>query len=152
MVRVVLALFKHSNLLLFPVDPISLPFDLSKATKLECAVFRPAGSLGVGWIAHALRVITSKHRDLRRISVDVDNFWASIGFSGDVRKDVGEKVFNQWLDLDRILVHLWESFSIPVNVRWEEEVQVGYVEALLPEMTRRGMVTADLVDRVPESQ
>ena len=136
------------DLLLFPVDPMSVPFDLSKAMKLGYAVFRPE-SLRVGRITHVLRVITSEHRELRRISVDVPHTLAAIRVSGAVWNAAGEEISEQWLGLDRILVHLWESFSIRVNVRlvggWEEGIIADYVEGLLPGMIRRGMVTADPV-------
>ena len=119
----------HGSNSLFPVDPVSVLFDLSKATKLGCAVFRP-GSLRVGWIAHALRAVTSKHRDLRRISVDVPFLRAFPYVDGDIRKVVGGRISDQRLDLDCILVHLWESFSIRANVRRAgrgEETTANYV-------------------------
>ena len=129
---------------LFAVDLMSVPFDLSQATKLEYVGFRPV-SLRIGWITRALRAITDEHQALRRILVvlDVPIFWNS----PHIRKTEG--LFEQWLDLDRILVHLLDSFSIRANVRWVVGKSIGIVadsvEDFLPEMTRRGMVTLDQV-------
>ena len=102
-----------SNLLLFPADPRSVSFNLSKATKLADVVFRPR-MMRVEWISPALRVVTLEHRDLRRMCVDVPYYFPS---DGDVRKVIGEGFCEDWLDLDRTLIHLWESFSIRPNVR-----------------------------------
>ena len=53
-------------------------------------------------------------------------------------------------NLDHILVHLWESHSVRTNVTWTRgrlEGDLGnYVGRLLPEMTKRGMVTIDLTE------
>lgn len=127
----------------------SAPFNLAKATRLRDAVFRP-GSLGVGWISLVLRVITHEHRDLRRVSVDLPYYLPYLDSYEDLKRSVGERFFEQWLDLDGILVHLWESLSVRTNVRWTrkwlEGVQRQYISCLLPEMTKRGIVTVDLVD------
>jgi hypothetical protein len=48
------------------VEPASI--DLSKATKLKDVVFQPR-SREVEWVTMALQTITSKHRDLRQISI-----------------------------------------------------------------------------------
>ena len=93
----------------------SAPFDLSKATKLGDAVFRP-GSLSVRWISLVFQDITSKHRDLRRTSVDLPYCLRYFDDNEDPMETVGEGFLEQWLGLDRILVYLWESFSIRTNV------------------------------------
>jgi len=138
----------RSNLLLFPADPKSASFSLSKATKLGDVIFRP-GSLAVEWISRALQAITSEHRDLRRISVDVPHYSTLLQVGEDLRGGIGEGVLGQWLNLDHILVHLWESFSIRTDViwaKWSWKGTVGdHVGSLLPEMTKRGMVTINLV-------
>ena len=68
---------------------------------------------------------------------------------GELRYALGEGVLEEWLDLDRILVHLWESLSIRTNVIWTRvrwEGMLGdYVGCLLPGAMKRGMVTVDLV-------
>ena len=120
---------------------------LSKATKLGDVVFQ-SETLGVEWITLAVRVITREHRDLRQISVNVPFHLTCLYLNGGIRKIIGDELFEQWLDLDRVLVYIWESLSIHTNVRWTGGVQKGfsgdYIECLLPEMTRRGMVTVDL--------
>jgi len=138
-----------SNLLLPAADPMSAPFSLSGATKLRDVVFRP-GSLRVGRISLVLRVISREHRDLRRVSVDEFYNLSHLDGNEDLRQVVGEVVLEEWLDLDRILVRLWESLSVRTNVIWtggrREGVMRGYVECFLPEMMKRGMVTVNLVD------
>lgn len=97
-----------------------------------------------------LQVITSKHRDLRRISVDLPFALRYLHGNEDPVQTVGEWVIKQWLDLDRILVYLWESFSIRTNVGWIREgldsVPEDYIECLLPELTKRGMIIVDQVE------
>jgi len=123
-------------------------FDLSKATKLEDAVFRP-GCMSVDWITLALRAITPEHRDLRRISVDLPYYLAYTHVDGDLSQALGEGVLEQWLVLDRTLAHLWESLSIHTNVLWPkgkwDGIMGDYAECLLPEMAKRGMVTINLI-------
>ena len=67
----------------------------------------------------------------------------------NIRQVVREEVLEEWLDLDRILVRLWESLSIRVDVTWRvrsEGVLGDYFGCLLPEMTGRGMVTLNLTE------
>jgi len=133
----------HRSNLLIPLDPRSASFDLSKATKLVDVIFR-LESLRVEWISLALRAVTTKHRDLQRISVDLPYHftWLSVG---DFKRAIGEEAPEEWLDLDHILVHLWESLSIRTNVAWRrglwKEGLEDYVGFLSPEMAKRGMVT-----------
>ena len=122
---------------------VSAPLDLSKATKLRDAVFRP-GTLHVGWISLILQAITSKHRDLRRISVGLPLFLHHLRDDQDLIQIVGEGFLGQWWDLDRILVRLWESFSIRPNVMGRLEGSQGdYLVRALPETAKRGMITVD---------
>jgi len=128
---------------------MSVSLNISKATKLRDAVFRP-GSLRVKWITRTLRVIMRKHRGLRRISVDVPYHLAQLHLSEDLRRVIEEEVLEQWLDLDHALVRLWDLLSIHTDVvltRGRVEGVLGdFVGCLLPEMTRRGMVTVNLVE------
>ena len=97
----------------------------------------------VEWITVALQTITPKSRDLRRISIYVPHYLTDVG--GDVRKTIGERNFEKWLDLDRLLVRFWESRSIrpmvvrttPDDERWDGSDCIG---SLLPEITRKGIV------------
>ena len=61
-----------------------------------------------------------------------------------IREMVGEQIFGQWLDLDRVLNQLWESclthpkvVCIAPKASQDMEDYIGY---LLPEMTKRGAI------------
>jgi len=135
----------HSNnLILFPVGPEPVSLDLSKATKLQGAVFRP-DSERVEWITTALQTITPKHGELQQISIYVPYYLTRYNVGADIRQSLGETVFGQWSGLDRILVQFWESRSIRLRVgcvRLGEKGQnMGYsVGCLFPEITKRGIV------------
>ena len=138
-----------SNSLPFPAGRESGSFNLSKAKKLRDVVFRPA-SLRVEWITLALQDVTRKSQDLRRISVNAPCHLTHLGVNECLRQAVGEDVLEEWLDLDRTLVHLLESLPIHTNVRWTRRRREGVMEdcvgRFFPEMTRRGMVTVNLVE------
>ena len=106
-------------------------------------VFLPV-SLNIGWVILALQAITHEHRDLRQILVDMPYHLNCIRVHQNVRETLGEEIVEQCLDLDHLLVYLWESLSIRANVRWTGEMQEGtlgdHIVCLLPEMTRRWMV------------
>ena len=96
----------------------------------------------------ALQTITSEHRDLSQISIYVPNYMADVGVGADVEKTIGGANFGQWLDLDHLLVQLWESRSVRPKVIRAAAVGRGRdmrdcIGSLLPEMTKRGMI--DLV-------
>ena len=89
----------------------------------------------------ALRTITSKHRDLQQISIYVPSRSTST-------RDQ-ETVSRQWMDLDRLLVQVWESHAIRTKVicgAAEKKVMCGYIGSLLPEITKRGII--ELVESV----
>jgi len=121
-------------------------FNLSKATKLGDVVFR-LGSLRVEWVTLALQTVGHNHRDLRRISIDVPSYLTRIHVDPDIRVAIGEGTFGQWSDLDYLLVHLWESYSIRPSVirTWTgRNKAIGdCIGFLLPEMMKRGMVDLD---------
>jgi len=131
---------RTSNLLLFLAPPRSPPVDLSKAVKLGEAVFR-LQSLSVEWAAVILRTITPKHQDLRQITIYVHFDSTLTSTDADVRQTVGERFVGEWSDLDRLLVQLWESRSIPLKVISrtpnEEQGTRDCVLCLLPEITKR---------------
>ena len=123
--------------------PGSPSFDLSKATKLRNAVFRP-DLRNAEWVSTALKTITPEHRGLQGISIYVPCLTFAGG--GNARQLAGEAGYRQRLDLDRLLVQLWESHLIrpeAVLERWVEVVS-NSVGRLLPEMTKRGII--DLVE------
>ena len=125
------------------MDPQAGSIDLSKAIRLKEVAFwsRKPGDV---WAAMALKTLTPEHADLRRVVIHI-----VIGpFPGDervdTRKEIGEEIYEQWMDLDRVLVHLWESNAIRARVVYKTEgtgkVAYEYIEGLLPEMTTRGLV------------
>ncbi|KAF9644818.1 hypothetical protein BDM02DRAFT_3272164 [Thelephora ganbajun] len=115
--------------------------DLSKATKLRDATFRP-GSLSVAWITVALQTVSPKHRNLRQIVIYLRYDMTLVTADPNAMQAIG----GQWLDLDHLLVQFWESRSIRTKLICETPGQ-GMVERigrLLPEVTKRG--TIDLVE------
>jgi len=70
---------------------------------------------------------------------------------GNIGHAIGEGNYGQWLELDRLLVQLWESHSIRTRlictILTEQEQELGdYFGCLFPEITKRGIV--DLVEPV----
>jgi hypothetical protein len=109
--------------------------NFSKATKLKEVTLK-FYRCPISWAVSALKTITSSHRDLQRIS---------IYFPFSARDMVDQDTYDQWRDLDRILVHLWESHAIRVNplfgVGGEQREGVSeWAGALLPEANKRGMI------------
>ena len=135
------------------ISVIAIPpfIDLSKATKLRDAVFQP-GSLNVEWVSKALRTITPIHQDFRRISISMHRDLNLTQPDVDVRETIGERIYGQWSDLDRLLVQFWESRLIRPEVIWamvekKRKVTRDSIGCLLPEITKRGII--DLVEREP---
>jgi hypothetical protein len=130
-------------------EPRLASIDLSKATKLKDVAFQSQG-LGVTWITMALRTITPNHRHLQQISLYAPRLRSR--HTEDPAYDwygVGESLYEQWLELDRLLVQLLESHSIRLKVSCrassgkEGEVAVSRMHNLFPEVTNRGI--ADFV-------
>ena len=115
--------------------------------RLEDVVLRPEWR-NVEWITMALQ--TTKHRDLRQISICVHFGSVLTSFGANVGQLGGEHVVWQWLDLDRLLAQLWESHFIRpmiISMTPDEEQGTGRdcVLSLLPEITMRGII--DLVEQ-----
>jgi hypothetical protein len=98
----------------------------------------------------ALRTITPDHRHLQEISLYAPRL--RFRHTEDPAYDwygVGESLYGQWLELDRLLVQLWESHSIRLKISCrassgkEGEVAVSRMHSLFPEVTNRGI--ADFV-------
>ena len=120
-------------------EPRPTSIDLSKATKLTNVRFC-AESMGVEWITEALQTVTLEHRDLRQISIHVPYY-----FTPEV---TGDETHEVWLELDRLLVQLWESHSIHPKVTYpkpdgEQRAVRDCIGCLFPEITTRGLT--DLV-------
>lgn len=71
--------------------------------------------------------------------------------SADVRDAIGEVEYGQWLELDHVIVQLWELHSVHLIVVYRATSGKGVdrrdilLKALFPEVMRREMV--DLVER-----
>jgi len=92
-----------------------------------------------------LRSITPKHHDLQQISIYLPHYVLLAGADTDTRQFVGEVIYGQWVDLDRVLVQFWESHSIRPRVvctepTREERAVRSFVGCLFPEITRRGII------------
>ena len=119
--------------------------DLSEATKLKDVVFKPI-SRSVKWITKTLKT-TLKLQDLREISIYLPYYVTATDVGADVRQGFEEEDWEEWLDLDRLLVQLWESNSIRPKVTRPTQMEgarntrdgVGY-QCLLPEITKRGII------------
>ena len=123
---------------------MSVSIDLSKATRLKDVGFL-SKSLSVDWITTTLQTITIKHRDLQRISIRMllDPALTTIGVN--VMEMVGERILGQWLDLDRLLVQLWESrfirpTVITMTLGGEQRGAGNCIGCLLPEITMKGII------------
>ena len=63
----------------------------------------------------------------------------------NVTEMVGERILGQWLDLDRLLVQLWESrfirpTVITITLGGEQRGVGNCIGCLLPEITTRGII------------
>ena len=104
--------------------------DFSNVIRLQEVAFH-LEELHDVWTTLALKTLTSKHRNLQRVSI-----YIPITFTRML-----EETRRQWMDLDRVLVQLWESNAIRIQVvyfgRMREEGARERVERLLPKMTER---------------
>ena len=115
------------------LGPATISFDLSMATKLKDLVFR-CKKPNVQWVTRALQSIKSK--DLERITLRPGPY----AFTGTVQ----EAVYQEWWDLDRLLVQFRTSLSVFPKVVYEmdldeEDLRV-YARYMLPGPTGRELV------------
>ena len=114
--------------------------DLSKATKLKHVKFlRQRTRSTVQWITTTLQTVESKN--LESITI--------FPFDKSLPETVEEQAYQEWQDLDRLLVQFWASHSIRPQLayvagRRGTKDLGGDAPKLLPELTRRGLV--DLVE------
>jgi len=105
--------------------------DLSKAVKLKDVAFR------CGWLTQWVTTIvkTAKSENLQQITI--------VSFAATVTQ-IEETVYQQWQDLDHLLVQLWTSRSIRPRVVYKRtgggDGMRDAASRLLPELTRRGFV------------
>ena len=138
------------------VDQPSLgPIDLSKATQLKDVKFR--WECHPRWAVEALRTVTHDNRNLQQLSLEAGEecHGPRVGGNnpGDPFGHIGESSYQEWLELDSVLVQLWESHSIRPEVeynvpRWTDEGAGRRMQKLLPEVTARGIV--DLIEQIDE--
>jgi hypothetical protein len=113
--------------------------DLSKAAKLKDVIFQP-GLERVEWVIKALQTITPERRDLLQLTIDIPRNLTVAGFVAN-GEEIGELTHGQWLDLDCLLVLLWESRSIRPKIVYTVGFGMrDFVRSLLPEITKRGVV------------
>ena len=131
----------------FEGEPGPAVIDLSGAKRLKSVSFLVTWS-SVKWIILALQTVTHEHRDFRqmffRASEARPRLPGNIDGSG-IRKTIGEPAFNQWLELDHLLVKFWDTHSIRLKVSYNalrdewKKIEV-WVKCLLPEMAKRGLI------------
>jgi hypothetical protein len=122
------------------------PVDLSKAIKLREVVFRFDG-LSPVWVTRTLRTITPEHRDLQQISIHNTFRYSRRSVPVDAKQLAGEEGYEEWMDLDRALIQLWESRTVRTrlfNAGREGGKMRELRRGLLPEVTKRGII--ELVD------
>jgi hypothetical protein len=117
-------------------QPMPAPIDLLKMTKLKALVFR-LNWWTIGWVATTLQAITPKHRDFRHIKIRIPYCPTFLRAGANIRQTVGEANYMQWLDLDRLLIQLWESRAVRPQVVCTTADCLG---CLLPEVTKSGIV------------
>ena len=110
--------------------------NLNKATKLKDMTF------GLWryprWLLTTLSTVTRDHRELRQITLAMISFIAI----GDprcvsIRVLLGETVYQEWLELDRLLVQLCELHSIRLEVVDETYEMRTRMKVLLPQVMAR---------------
>jgi len=99
----------------------------------------------VAWITRVLQTIPSKHLDIRSISIRVPRDLTPVNAASDVGLAVGDGISDEWFNLDRLFVKLWESHKIRPRMVYamleEKDKQVKHrIECLLPEITKRGII------------
>ena len=130
--------------LVFAAARWNTSLDFSNTPRLKEVVFRVKTRSAV-WMTLALETITPDHRDFHQITIHVPEYGPSIANPTNLRKTFGESFYNQWMDLDRLLVQLWESRGIrPKIVCQVEENERGaaceYIGCLFPEIMERGLI------------
>ena len=102
------------------------PLDLSKAPKLKDMEF-VVGWAGVQWIITTLQGTIPKY--LRQISI----------YSYGTRYPPTVEGEQEWMELDRLLVELWTSYSILPKIAYCDRLD-WFAPLVLPELTSRGIV------------
>jgi len=133
-----------NDLFLSLVESESAWIDLSKATKLKELYFR-LESRGIDWANAILQTITPEHRDFQQLTIYVPYSPSLCDDETDVEWAIGEQGVGRFLELDRLLVRLWESHSIRPKILYyapmgTEEGIIKCMRRLLPGIKRRGIM------------
>ena len=116
--------------------------DLSKATKLREVAFNLDGIYNP-WVTMTLKTVTPRHIDLQEITISSSTLSRFVRRLPNIRRYAGHRL-RQWMELDTVLVQLWESHPVHVKIAycsgvdWEQVPEL--IEELMPETTRRGIV------------
>jgi len=109
--------------------------DLSKFTKLKDVVFGCTGS-DIQRVTITLQ--TAESINLERITIH------------SPRKPIAESAYQEWQDLDRLLLRFWTSRSTRPRIRYRQGREVcdlkDLVPKLLPELASRGVVELIEID------
>ncbi|KAF9789197.1 hypothetical protein BJ322DRAFT_1105063 [Thelephora terrestris] len=120
------------SLVCFSGDKLNTPapLDLSKLAKLKYVGFQ-WNRWDIQWITASLQ--TTKSKCLRRIAITINP-------SRSFFTQVGETIYREWQDLDRLPVELWTSRSIVPKLRFHKEYEGDTLEELVPQLYSRGAV------------
>jgi len=95
----------------------------------------------------ALRTVTHSRGNLQCISLHLREVPYSRGIDTtdpvEVKRMLGDDVYNQWLEIDQLLVQVWESHSIRPNVTCHApplDNWCSLADSLLPELTKKGAI------------
>ena len=132
-----------SALALSPADPINL----SKAIKLKQLEFTHISDydISVTWITTALGTITSEHRDFHEVLIHTQSHFIGIDDPVSAKQAFGEGVYEQWMDLDRVVVQLWELYGVRTKLLCSSPHARG-VGILFPEATKSGALVPEQAD------
>ena len=112
-----------------------LSIDLSRVTRLRGVELRCKRPNAL-WISQALRTIKSKSIEQVSLDISLEVFWGAP---------------RAWLDLDSLLVQLWDLHSLRIKITHESPGSSAYgrekVERLLPQVIGRRV--AEVVGRLP---
>ena len=122
--------------------------NLSKATKLKEMVFTlwPQSR----WLINTLRTVTRDHKELEEITLDMR--WEYDSDQEGIMDAVGEAGYQEWLEVDHLLIQLCESHSIRLSLGLDamgEDEERSPWNILLPGVMARRVV--DLASEDDES-
>ena len=125
-----------------PEDALPASIDFSRATKLKVVIFRfNAGYLKL--VTAALRTIPPERNNLRQVLIYAPSAFFDNSRPAGIGETMREETLSRWVDLDRVLIGLWESCGACTKVACPATIMVEVGQSLgvlLPEMTKRGAI------------